>query len=546
MDNPKFMENNISGIKRQVMRIVEYSKNIKLKNIKFDKIKLDKSKLDRIKLKENIKGSKPNKSKLKENKIDIRKLDRTKIKEDIKESKIDIKYFENINLQNIHIRIALIGFMIISIIALSVTGYKAHQIKLIAFDVYLGDNKIGVVRQQGDVLPIIDDLKTELTNTYQMDISLKKDIKFEQTKAKDDLLTSAADLKKNIKSKMSFLVYGYVLKVDGVGIGALKTKEEFEDIINRIKEPYIEMLSEEENIKEIAILENAEIVKEEMPIYRIGKVEDIYNHLITSSEEIKTHTVEVGESLWTIAMIYNLSVDDLIVANPNIKPEKLQIGDEVKLVVPKPVLTVVTTAEVEYIDKIKYETEIQYNDNMYKNEKKVKVEGVNGSAKILANEIKHNGILVEKNILKEEVLENPINEVIVKGTKEVPKTVATGAFSTPTRGRISSRYGMRNGRMHTGLDISASLGTPIKAADGGKVVFVGRKGAYGNMVEIDHGNGYKTRYAHCSKMLVKVGDKVYKGQHIANVGNTGRSTGPHLHFEVLKNGKSQNPSKYLK
>ena len=100
--------------------------------------------------------------------------------------------------------------------------------------------------------------------------------------------------------------------------------------------------------------------------------------------------------------------------------------------------------------------------------------------------------------------------------------------------------------MHTGLDISASLGTPIKAADGGKVVFVGRKGAYGNMVEIDHGNGYKTRYAHCSKMLVKVGDKVYKGQHIANVGNTGRSTGPHLHFEVLKNGKSQNPSKYLK
>ncbi len=74
----------------------------------------------------------------------------------------------------------------------------------------------------------------------------------------------------------------------------------------------------------------------------------------------------------------------------------------------------------------------------------------------------------------------------------------------PTRGgSISSRYGMRNGRMHRGLDIAARTGTPIKAADGGTVVFVGRRGAYGNLVEINHGNGYVTRYAHCSTINVK-------------------------------------------
>ena len=124
--------------------------------------------------------------------------------------------------------------------------------------------------------------------------------------------------------------------------------------------------------------------------------------------------------------------------------------------------------------------------------------------------------------------------------------MATGVFAMPTRGRFSSGYGSRWGRMHRGIDIAAKTGTPINAADGGKVTFAGRQSGYGYMVEIDHENGYKTRYAHCSKLFVSKGDRVYKGEHIANVGNTGRSTGSHLHFEVLKNGVHVNPSKYVK
>ena len=138
-----------------------------------------------------------------------------------------------------------------------------------------------------------------------------------------------------------------------------------------------------------------------------------------------------------------------------------------------------------------------------------------------------------------------MDEVIVKGTKEVPKTIATGVFRLPTRGFISSRYGMRNGRMHKGVDLAAKTGTSIVAADGGKVTFSGYSGDYGNLIIINHGNGYITKYGHCSKLLVKKGDKVYKGQKIAQVGSTGRTTGPHLHFEVLKNGVNKNPLNYL-
>lgn len=256
--------------------------------------------------------------------------------------------------------------------------------------------------------------------------------------------------------------------------------------------------------------------------------------------------VEVGESLWTIAKIYNMSVDDLIAANPEKNPEKLQIGDEIKLLVPKSLLTVETIEEVQYTEKTDYEIKVEYDNNMYKTEKKIKTKGSEGESEYIAKITKHNGIVVEKEILKEEIIKKPVDELVVQGTKELPKTAATGVFLMPTRGSISSRYGMRNGRMHRGLDIAARTGTPIKAADGGKVTYVGWKGTYGNLVEINHGNGYVTRYAHCSTINVRRGDRVYKGQVIAKVGSTGRSTGSHLHFEVLRNGRNQNPANYVK
>ena len=119
------------------------------------------------------------------------------------------------------------------------------------------------------------------------------------------------------------------------------------------------------------------------------------------------------------------------------------------------------------------------------------------------------------------------------------------SFVRPTSGVVTSRFGARWGRTHTGIDIGAPTGTPIKAAAGGTVIFSGWKGTLGKLVVVSHGNGVQTYYAHCSSLLVSSGQIVSAGQLIAKMGNTGRSTGPHLHFEIRSNGYAINPQSYI-
>lgn len=118
----------------------------------------------------------------------------------------------------------------------------------------------------------------------------------------------------------------------------------------------------------------------------------------------------------------------------------------------------------------------------------------------------------------------------------------------PVTGRITSRYGERSSlrrSTHTGLDIACTTGTDIKVVSNGIVSFAGKKGSYGNLIIVDHGNGVETWYGHCSKLYAKLGDNVVAGDIIAAVGSTGNSTGPHLHFEIRINGNCVNPQKYI-
>ncbi len=168
-----------------------------------------------------------------------------------------------------------------------------------------------------------------------------------------------------------------------------------------------------------------------------------------------------------------------------------------------------------------------------------------GQRQVVAQIVRNNGDEVSRNELSSKIISEPKAQVVLKGTKDLPPLIGTGSFIYPTRGTLTSRFGPRWGRMHNGIDLAAPVGTKIRAADGGVVISAGWEGALGYCVRINHGQNKTSVYGHCSKLFVKKGDKVYKDQHIANVGSTGRSTGSHLHFEIHINGVPKNPLKYL-
>ena len=200
------------------------------------------------------------------------------------------------------------------------------------------------------------------------------------------------------------------------------------------------------------------------------------------------------------------------------------------------------------IKPIAYETVYQNSSSYYEGVKKTKTEGKNGEKQITYRVTYSGEEETSRELISEKTTVSPVDKVVLVGTKK--STASTGSYAWPTKNvYITSYYGWRtvfgNREYHYGIDLRASVGTAIYAADGGEVIFVGTSSGYGKLIQIKHDNGDVTYYAHLNSYSVKKGDRVYKGQEIAKSGQTGRVTGPHLHFEIRKNGVRVDPQKYL-
>ena len=200
-----------------------------------------------------------------------------------------------------------------------------------------------------------------------------------------------------------------------------------------------------------------------------------------------------------------------------------------------PLLTVETVEEVTYTQVIPAPTQEQTDPTLLLHERTDRV-------------ARRCGVETGRENLSAEVLTEPVPQVVSVGTAQGVEA-ARGRFLWPTTGQITSPFGYRtifgSTSFHRGLDIANAAGTEILASAGGTVTWAGPKGTYGNLLILDHGNDFSTYYAHCSQLLVTVGDTVDQGEKMALMGSTGRSTGPHLHFEVRWQDEPLDPQKCL-
>ena len=257
------------------------------------------------------------------------------------------------------------------------------------------------------------------------------------------------------------------------------------------------------------------------------------------------HIVEEGETLEGLSAAFG--VDPVNIFNEdNSEPvtEILQ-GDKVCIHEEVEPVSVEMVEKGKMKEVVEYETIKKESDKYYKGDTYTKQEGVNGEQIFEGTLTKVSGEVTDRDGTTT-VRKKKKDKIILVGTAERPKTAPTGTYAMPIQHyTLSSGFGYRWGRLHSGIDMAAPTGTPIYASDGGTIQRAGWYAGYGLCVEVYHENGRMTRYGHCSKLLVNVGDKVYQGQNIALVGNTGHSFGSHLHFEINLNGSPVNPRPYL-
>ena len=450
----------------------------------------------------------------------------------------------------------------------AITWGGNHYVKVNTYEVYhvyMSGKEVGIVSDP----QVVDDFKLseyrKLAEKYpgtQMVLNTEG-ITVKPEKAFKPASDNAGTLAK-LSPLLSSHAVGMELLVDGKSIGVLKDEAEANRILDAIKSDYVPASQQEKTAGKVAILaaplktptpgnnvlKKVEFVEkvEMKPVdVQPGSYSDaaaLLKTLKTGDVRPRTYKVASGDTLSFIAQKFDITTKDIQKKNPDIKDDFIKEGQELNLTVLQPALTVRTVENVVETESLAYGTDVIRDPTLKEGIVKKISAGKEGKKKVTFALTKENGEVVKEELIQEQVLEKPVNEVIKRGTKVVLGE-GTGNFAWPViAATLTSGFGYRWGKLHKGVDLISS-NRNILAADNGVVESTGYRYDYGNYVLINHKNGYKTMYGHMSKVNVSQGQVVEKGEKIGYMGSTGESTGVHLHFEVIKDGGVQNPLKYL-
>lgn len=433
--------------------------------------------------------------------------------------------------------VVIVAFVIVICTVVNLLDWR------LGYEIIIDGENIGLVTDRQVVYDAIGEVRDNVKLYLGQDKTYEKNPVFVRRLVAEKSLIDKDGIKSALLANVDTMVEGYAIYIDGkVALGVSDNKA-----VDWVFENYKKKHINEEIAENMAVdfCEKIEVKKEFMHIALLETPEDAVEMLSGGKRELATYIVKRGDNLWEIADKYDTTVEHLLAINDASVAENLREGASICVEEVKPLLSIRTVQTVSVTEPVPFEIEEIKDDTLYEGRTVVERDGKDGTAKVLARITKINGVQTEKDVIESATITPPINRIVKVGTKERPPTTGSGTFIKPTLGVLSSRYGARWGRSHDGVDISGEYNSDIKAADGGVVTYSGWMSGYGNYIVIDHENGYQTAYGHCASLNVGEGDRVAKGEVIAKMGNTGRSTGTHLHFEVRKNGEYVNPLKYV-
>lgn len=345
-------------------------------------------------------------------------------------------------------------------------------------------------------------------------------------------------------------VTAYDLVVDGEVWFTLSSKEEIQSLLNEHIQTYAYANDQKFSNANISTLQNVEIIQTKVDQDYVYTLEDDIAKLNQIETAANVYIVQKGDNLWNIAIANDIPLSQIIKYNPTIDPDKIWPNNEILFEPENPMLDVSVNYEEKIVEDVMYPTEYIYDDSLYVSQRIVVQKGVMGRQIATYEVTEINGYEEDRYSTQETLMVKPTKAIVRVGTKRTLVRTSSTNFGV-TVGRFTSSYGWRVHPItkvrtfHDGIDIAGPIGTNVYAYTDGTVTTVGYDSYYGKYIVINHGGGLTTIYKHLSGFVVKQGAKVKVGDHIGEMGNTGFSTGSHLHFEVRVNGASKNPLDYI-
>ncbi len=432
--------------------------------------------------------------------------------------------------------VAVIAVLLLSLIYL-------FGIRTPGYAVYVNGNKEFALKDKGDLQKALNKIEAREEKRCQQDLELATRVECKRSLVSRNLLITSKQVEDKLALAVEFKAPAAAITVDGKTIAYVESKAAANNLLGKLKKEYSQP-DKGEKLVAVSFAEKVKIKEEKVAVKKLVTVKEAYDLICTGTSNPEKYIVQEGDNLWLIARRNDMYVDDIVKAN-RLTTENLQLEQELILVKSKPYINVITKVEGEKTEVIPYETKVIVDKNSPASIR-IKQEGQNGERQIAYTANKRNGVIEKTNVIEEKILKAAVDKVIIKGNRVTQIASrggsGSGSLDWPTYGRITQYC--RSG--HVAIDIGGSTGQAIRAADSGYVSFTGYQGSYGRLVIVDHNNGIVTKYAHCSSINVSTGQRVSKGETIAALGSTGRSTGPHLHFEVLVHGSPTNPLNYLR